>query len=73
MSVHHLLNVSTLDGTELLCIYCSEISDDVEWISEFCGEHHYKVFKCEHCNTRNTVKMEHHGSGHCKFGIEGKL
>ncbi len=72
MSLHHVIRTGELDPTSFTCIYCAENSD-MEWDSEFMGEHHYKSFICEHCGSTNTLKVEFQGSGHDDFGVESLL
>lgn len=72
MTLHHVIDSSIIDPLKQVCIYCTEISDTT-WGSEFTGEHHYKVFVCDHCHAKNFVEVEFHGSGHDCFGIEKKV
>ena len=68
MSLHHVINTTDLNPLERVCIYCSETCE-AKWDSEFHGEHHYKVFLCEHCDSVNFLTVKFHGSGHDQFGI----
>lgn len=72
MTLHHVIDSSIIDPLKQVCVYCTEVSD-TDWDSEFNGEHHYKVFECEHCHTKNFVEVEFQGSGHDGFGVEKKL
>ena len=45
-----------------ICPYCKESTGSIEWISEFCGELHYKVGKCK-CGKKLRLEVDFIGSG----------
>jgi hypothetical protein len=56
----HILNEV---DCRLICAYCRKDISRRSWISEWVGEIHYKVTRCE-CGKVISVKAGHQGSGH---------
>ncbi len=62
------------------CLYCNHELGDHNWTSEFEGEFHYKVARCQ-CGKKQRVKVDFFGSGHDNwdeqvslvFNKEGKI